>query len=116
MHFMTAATFPGESTLADTFALQRGGFDLSRVQDDDRWTVATRYVEAHDNGYLTEVHSSSWEWRTKLRYNDQQKHRGNAKCSRTLRLHDRASLVTYSLSRHATAAKRRLRPTAICWV
>jgi hypothetical protein len=28
--------------------LRRGGFDLSRIADNDRWTVATRYVEAHD--------------------------------------------------------------------
>jgi hypothetical protein len=28
--------------------LKRGGFDLSRIADNDRWTVATRYVEAHD--------------------------------------------------------------------
>jgi hypothetical protein len=28
--------------------LRRGGFDLSRIQEGHRWTVATRYVEAHD--------------------------------------------------------------------
>jgi hypothetical protein len=28
--------------------LRRGGFDLSRIVDNDRWTVATRYIEAHD--------------------------------------------------------------------
>jgi|SRR5208337_836161 len=28
--------------------LKRGGFDLSRIAANDRWTVATRYVEAHD--------------------------------------------------------------------
>jgi hypothetical protein len=28
--------------------LRRGGFDLSRIAEDHRWTVATRYVEAHD--------------------------------------------------------------------
>jgi hypothetical protein len=28
--------------------LKRGGFDLSRVREDHRWIIATRYVEAHD--------------------------------------------------------------------
>ena len=28
--------------------LQGGGFDLSRIAENHRWTVATRYVEAHD--------------------------------------------------------------------
>jgi hypothetical protein len=28
--------------------LKRGGFDLSRVGEDHRWIIATRYVEAHD--------------------------------------------------------------------
>jgi hypothetical protein len=28
--------------------LKRGGFDLSQFPEDHRWTIATRYVEAHD--------------------------------------------------------------------
>jgi hypothetical protein len=28
--------------------LQGGGFDLSRIAENHRWTVAKRYVEAHD--------------------------------------------------------------------
>jgi hypothetical protein len=28
--------------------LKRGGFDLSRVREDHRWIIATRYLEAHD--------------------------------------------------------------------
>jgi hypothetical protein len=28
--------------------LRRGGFDLSRIAEDHRWIVATRYVETHD--------------------------------------------------------------------
>jgi hypothetical protein len=28
--------------------LQRGGFDLSQIAEDHRWTVAARYVEMHD--------------------------------------------------------------------
>jgi hypothetical protein len=28
--------------------LRRGGFDLSRIAENDRWIVATRYVETHD--------------------------------------------------------------------
>ena len=34
--------------------LRRGGFDLSRVQEDHRWAVAKRYVEAHDK--ITDLH------------------------------------------------------------
>jgi len=34
--------------------LRRGGFDLSRVQEDHRWTVATRYLETHDK--ITDLH------------------------------------------------------------
>jgi hypothetical protein len=34
--------------------LKRGGFDLSRVQEDQRWTVATRYVETRDR--ITDLH------------------------------------------------------------
>jgi hypothetical protein len=28
--------------------LRRGGFDLGRIAENDRWIVATRYVETHD--------------------------------------------------------------------
>jgi hypothetical protein len=39
--------------------LKRGGFDLSRIADNDRWTVATRYVEAHDR--IADLHRHE-EW------------------------------------------------------
>ena len=29
--------------------LQRGGFDLSKFPDAQRWSIARQYIEAHDN-------------------------------------------------------------------
>jgi hypothetical protein len=40
----------------------RGGFDLSRCRQDHRWTVATRYVEAHDK--IDDLHRHERELET----------------------------------------------------
>jgi hypothetical protein len=54
--------------------LRRGGFDLSRLPEDHRWTVATRYVEAHDRiadlhrheRWLESANGLGNDWRDKL--------------------------------------------------
>jgi hypothetical protein len=42
--------------------LRRSGFDLSRVQEDHRWTVAMRCVEAHDK--IADLHRHERELET----------------------------------------------------
>jgi hypothetical protein len=57
-----------------TERVQRGGFDLSKINAADRWTVASRYCEMsskiHDLDwqvrYLREAIRLSQEWVTKL--------------------------------------------------
>jgi hypothetical protein len=54
--------------------LRRGGFDLSRIAEEHRWTVATRHGEVHDK--ITDLHRHEWwlettnglgnDWRARL--------------------------------------------------
>ena len=54
--------------------LKRGGFDLSRFREDHRWTIATRYVEAHDKvadlhrheRWLVTANGLGNDWRDRL--------------------------------------------------